>query len=944
MRMDNIRCPMCGKENPGDLNVCQYCQARLKPLTGPLADASAQPGEGDDWLGSLRSEGDLAGDEESDWHDDDGVERLGDEFRDPLERLSALSSTGFSSTPPEKREVKEPEQDYQPEGEPAEDHFDEEFGSEKVDLSAWLASLDEAEPEAEKAAGAVKGELPDWLQEHKERTALPEPDEGDDTPEWLAGLKAGTGGFDTAEEAVPSEPERFEYPEDTARAEEELPDWLRMPGDEGVAEEPPVTTPAESEDVLPAEKAELPDWLAELGVDEPALEPAADFDLSEEGPAAEMLVGDADHVEEPGFPAWQADGGQDFEQMPEGEAAEATGLPQWLMEAAGVESGGIPQAEGEDSEQFPEWLSILEEPESPDMTGEPPLEAGDLPDWLRESQPPELGEFGIESTEQASEPEFQALDFAGIGGSLTEDFPGPAGDEIAQAADLEAVEIPDWLADLQPAEEQAGEVVEIPNLDAMAFAPVADNADDWLSALASDVSSEAVEEKEEADRSALAAAAAAAALAPFAMDSDTGDEVEDIFLGQEPDWLADVAKESATEKAEGVEDDEILRADLPEWLAAMRPVDAVMAPKTPAEESTGEMESAGPLAGLADVLPAEAGIFQLTKPDSLSVRLDVNEAQQRHVVLLEQMLKQETKIAPAATAKQAVSERLIRWIVFAVLFLSAAVSIFRGVSGANLPVPGPEAQAVYSAINALPAQAPVLVAFDYEPGLSGEMETISTALLDHLMLRGVLITLVSTTPTGPIQAENIIYSLSSRYTYERDSQYVNLGYIPGGPTGLQTLANFPMRFLLPYTFSGYEAWDPRLLPLANVEQFTDYAMILVLTDRQETGRAWIEQIGPRSGSVAFVFGASAQIEPLIRPYYGGDANFVDGFVAGLAGSGAYESLAGQPGWGSQYWGTYEFLVLIASALILVGGLVTLLLSLPGKKQSNAKSEQTNEHA
>ena len=30
MIMAEVRCPMCGKNNPADLEVCQYCQARVK--------------------------------------------------------------------------------------------------------------------------------------------------------------------------------------------------------------------------------------------------------------------------------------------------------------------------------------------------------------------------------------------------------------------------------------------------------------------------------------------------------------------------------------------------------------------------------------------------------------------------------------------------------------------------------------------------------------------------------------------------------------------------------------------------------------------------------------------------------------------------------------------------------------------------------------------------
>jgi len=38
-----IRCQSCGKPNPDFLEVCQYCDARLKPLTGMLSPESAAP-------------------------------------------------------------------------------------------------------------------------------------------------------------------------------------------------------------------------------------------------------------------------------------------------------------------------------------------------------------------------------------------------------------------------------------------------------------------------------------------------------------------------------------------------------------------------------------------------------------------------------------------------------------------------------------------------------------------------------------------------------------------------------------------------------------------------------------------------------------------------------------------------------------------------------------
>ena len=44
---DEIKCPVCGESNAADQEFCQYCQSRLRPLTGPLrgADAPLRPGQ-----------------------------------------------------------------------------------------------------------------------------------------------------------------------------------------------------------------------------------------------------------------------------------------------------------------------------------------------------------------------------------------------------------------------------------------------------------------------------------------------------------------------------------------------------------------------------------------------------------------------------------------------------------------------------------------------------------------------------------------------------------------------------------------------------------------------------------------------------------------------------------------------------------------------------------
>src|SRR5690349_7872200 len=39
-----VRCQACGRVNPADLDVCQYCQARFKPLVAEQPGIQSTPG------------------------------------------------------------------------------------------------------------------------------------------------------------------------------------------------------------------------------------------------------------------------------------------------------------------------------------------------------------------------------------------------------------------------------------------------------------------------------------------------------------------------------------------------------------------------------------------------------------------------------------------------------------------------------------------------------------------------------------------------------------------------------------------------------------------------------------------------------------------------------------------------------------------------------------
>ncbi len=124
---------------------------------------------------------------------------------------------------------------------------------------------------------------------------------------------------------------------------------------------------------------------------------------------------------------------------------------------------------------------------------------------------------------------------------------------------------------------------------------------------------------------------------------------------------------------------------------------------------------------------------------------------------------------------------------------------------------------------------------------------------------------------------------------------------------------------------GISVWE--MPPLANINNLTDFSLVVVLTDDVERGRAWVEQASAplNEASVPLLMAVSAQAEPVIYPYYASAQ--VDGLVSGLSGGATYERLQGQNGLGRKYWDAYSIGLLLAEILIVVGGAFSLLAAL-----------------
>ena len=403
-----------------------------------------------------------------------------------------------------------------------------------------------------------------------------------------------------------------------------------------------------------------------------------------------------------------------------------------------------------------------------------------------------------------------------------------------------------------------------------------------------------------------------------------------------PEWVGRISDEESLPSQQEPETP-IAPAELPSWLEALRPEENV-SPTEPVEDlSAADIVTAGPLVGLRGVISAHPSAIRARKPPTYSIKLRVTDEQRARVEMMEALLADEQKPKPLPSQPILTSRNIFRLVIAAVLILPIVWMIITGSQRTPTPQPGnvPGVVDFTQRIQTIPTGAPVLLAFDYEAGFSGEMNQAVSTLVTQLMIKGVYMTLVTTTPSGPALAESLINTSTGlegepgSYSY-----YTDLGYIPGGTLGLLGLAISP-KTVLPYSLDGINVWA--IAPLNSISTINDFSAVIVMTNDPDIARSWIEQVGPvlKMDGTPLLIVTSSQAEPLILPYYAATPSQVQGLLAGLAGGLAYSRTVGniqQNG----VWDAFSIGITASVLIILVGSISGVVLKMPasGKKKES----------
>jgi ribosomal protein L40E len=717
-------------------------------------------------------------------------------------------------------------------------------------LTDWLSDPFSSEEEKlDEQAQISEDGLTDWLSDpfsNEKGEPVPQPEESEGLTDWLSPT-------DSNEQSKPDE-------------SSEVDDWLSELDNISESE---IGTTGPLEDLTDA-----PDWLLEE-VDSPTPDESSPPDTSAgiADEIAQTLVGDAEQVP------------TDFADLFQIESTDSEDLPDWLAGAAS--SGDSFIAEDEDDpadaldnlfekEEYAaqselDWLMQTGGLSLPD-TAEDNL---DIPEELQSESTPSdafdwlsdlasLDTNTLQASDELDEPEEtpELEEAPPVESEAANDWADTAS-FLASESQLQE-EMPDWLPDLKSSEQQSEQIED--------ESEQAEDLPSWLENIEPSQASEQMDSvfsalSEEGEGSAEEIAA------EQPEEDDLPEQLEELVSEDSDDDLLNELPETDQE--------EIVAGTIPDWLQNLKPDDSksedlsFMDEPAPVEEEDLPVETVGPLAGLRGVVRAEPVIGgTLTQKDM--VPFGITSEQQQQVDLLRQMVLEKSR--PTATkTSQEKSLAISNWMRFllALLLLGAIIA---GLIIPNTFTQVPDDFSAAESLDAInnAAGRPVLVAFEYSPGMAGELTPQANLILQKLSQNGSPILTISQFTTGYSIAETALSSIDDG---------INLGYLPGEAVGLRQLGDCLNNN--PASCTEIPGWPNSGEVKSLVD---DLQLIVILTGNRDSFVYWVEQVAQPTG-IPLLAGVTQSLGPVVLPYEA--SGQLAGVIEGIPETAVFDQIANE---------------------------------------------------
>ena len=372
----------------------------------------------------------------------------------------------------------------------------------------------------------------------------------------------------------------------------------------------------------------------------------------------------------------------------------------------------------------------------------------------------------------------------------------------------------------------------------------------------------------------------------------------------------------------------------------------------------------GPLSGISGAIVPAVGALpsKATGPRGVA-GLIVSDMQARRVKMLENLLSTQEELLRQQMARsdeeieaRAQSARfrrvrarfkpdrllvtLLLVLVIVAPFFTDAANLFSMPEAAALTdAARARLESVGAAVDAirgaqLDAAPFALVAFEYGPTASGELDDLARAVLRDLLGRGVRPVVVSTYPSGAIHAYGVMAGLGRDRLLTAREDYVMLGYLPGGAAGVRALisALYEPGLQRQFVFGTDIEGRPAALDEAALDSLRANPAFL-LAETQDDVRNWAEQFRvPGTGEgLPLVLLTTASASPAAAAY--SQEGRITGPLVGLRDALLYQEARGlfataeAERVAAQRWQSTGLGALLAAVTILIGAALNMIRSL-----------------
>lgn len=649
-------------------------------------------------------------------------------------------------------------------------------------------------------------------------------------------------------------------------------------------------------------------------------------------------------------------------------------LPDWMKDPSAKQELSPVTSEKDDAENLPDWLSDLSQPETEDLTIDTEEHEGtsieDQPDWLSklQAEPDDKSDELITPFSDNLEAE-----------SEEEERPSwmpQQDDRVAEETTEQQKESdePDWLQEInfikdetdkapldintlftEDSEEQTTEFEPLEEAFTSFSEEVAPH-EEAVSPLSDPFLQEAMDTNQidpspfnlEEGIQQNSSAFSFSEPGPFtdpAIDEPAEKDEPASFTSQPfkfdemPDWLEDIDKVQGTDEDEVSQDSTSstdLKAqpgNLPQWLKAMRPIGAVV-PSEIRSEDRKRVEKSGPLAGLQGILSSESAVTHYSTPPTYASKVQITDKNRVHINFLDEVFSQKKTSSIKTQAFATLDILVIRIGIPVLLVLVMLLSLFNpnfNLEARANNMPATQFASIANTLSTTLDHDPrILTVMETNAASIGEIQIVAQKPMEAFMLQNAWITTIATNPTGLLLTDQLVGE-SQQYvsSFNRDEHIINLGYLPGHETGIQTFLSNP-KFIIQRNENNTSIWEnPGLL---DIDEINDFDLVWIVTDDAELTKKWIEQLQATQFSKPVLVSATSQAAPMLLPYLNSEQ--FDGLIGGLPGATTYEQLSTNivaPH--AQTWQLYQSSIFFFIAIILFGLIFQIIKSVTKKSKA-----------